>query len=116
MAIEAAKPKVLIPEKVSPDGLNLMQKTLAVDEKKGLSADQLLEIIGTSVLRSSDVARSDANGFCFKATMKPSSSDQRQRSRRACSKRQRNSRSSQEQAWGSIMLMSRLRRSLESLW
>jgi hypothetical protein len=62
MAIEAPKFKVLIPEKVSPDGLNLMQKTLDVHEKKGLSADQLLEIIGKWRLRS-DVASRDANGF-----------------------------------------------------
>lgn len=40
------KPKVLVPEKVSPDGLALLQKTLDVHEKKGLSPEQLLEIIG----------------------------------------------------------------------
>jgi antitoxin component HigA of HigAB toxin-antitoxin module len=39
-------PKVLVPEKVSPDGLALLQKTLDVHEKKGLSAEQLEEIIG----------------------------------------------------------------------
>ena len=39
------KPKILVPEKVSPDGLALLQKTLHVDERKGLSPDQLLEII-----------------------------------------------------------------------
>lgn len=39
------KPKVLIPEKVSPDGLALLQKTLDVHEKKGLTAEQILEII-----------------------------------------------------------------------
>jgi D-3-phosphoglycerate dehydrogenase len=39
------KSKVLIPEKVSPDGLALLRKTLQVDEKKGLTAEQLLEEI-----------------------------------------------------------------------
>lgn len=38
--------KVLIPEKVSPDGLQLLQATLEVHEKKGLSAEELLSIIG----------------------------------------------------------------------
>jgi hypothetical protein len=42
----SARPKVLVPEKVSPDGLALLQKTLDVHEKKGLSAEQILEIIG----------------------------------------------------------------------
>ncbi|USW47280.1 Putative D-isomer specific 2-hydroxyacid dehydrogenase, catalytic domain, ACT-like protein [Septoria linicola] len=41
-----SRPKVLIPEKVSPDGLKLLQASLDVHEKKGLSADQLEEIIG----------------------------------------------------------------------
>lgn len=41
-----SRPKVLIPEKVSPDGLRLLQQTLDVDEKKGLSADELIEMIG----------------------------------------------------------------------
>lgn len=41
----ASRPKVLIPEKVSPDGLQLLQKSLDVHEKKGLSPEQLLEII-----------------------------------------------------------------------
>ena len=50
MAVEAPKSKVLIPEKVSPDGLVLLQKTLDVHEKKGLSAEQLLEIIGKLAL------------------------------------------------------------------
>ncbi|KIW04309.1 phosphoglycerate dehydrogenase [Verruconis gallopava] len=40
-----AKPKVLIPEKVSPDGLALLQKTLEIDEKRGLTPEQLLDII-----------------------------------------------------------------------
>ena len=39
------KAKVLVPEKVSPDGLALLQKTLEVDERKGLTPEQLLEII-----------------------------------------------------------------------
>jgi D-3-phosphoglycerate dehydrogenase len=39
------KPKVLVPEKVSPDGLALLRKTLHVDERKGLSAEELLDTI-----------------------------------------------------------------------
>jgi D-3-phosphoglycerate dehydrogenase len=48
MAVEdsSRKPKVLIPEKVSPDGLALLRKTLDVHEKKGLSAEDLLAVIG----------------------------------------------------------------------
>lgn len=42
----AARPKVLIPEKVSPDGLRLLQASLEVHEKKGLSAEELGAIIG----------------------------------------------------------------------
>ena len=41
-----SRPKVLIPEKVSPDGLRLLQESLDVEEKKGLIPDQLLDIIG----------------------------------------------------------------------
>lgn len=40
-----ARPKVLVPEKLSPDGLALLQKTLDVDERKGLTPEQLIEII-----------------------------------------------------------------------
>jgi D-3-phosphoglycerate dehydrogenase len=40
------RPKVLVPEKVSPDGLALLSKSLEVHEKKGLSQEQILEIIG----------------------------------------------------------------------
>ncbi|TKA80280.1 hypothetical protein B0A55_03040 [Friedmanniomyces simplex] len=40
------RPKVLIPEKVSPDGLALLQASLEVHERQGLSADELHEIIG----------------------------------------------------------------------
>lgn len=39
------RPKVLVPEKLSPDGLALLQSSLAVDEKKGLTPEQLIEII-----------------------------------------------------------------------
>ncbi|KAK4579927.1 hypothetical protein LTR86_000128 [Recurvomyces mirabilis] len=42
----ARKPKVLIPEKVSPDGLALLQASLEVHERKGLSPEDLLQIIG----------------------------------------------------------------------
>ncbi|KAK5129746.1 hypothetical protein LTR08_002922 [Meristemomyces frigidus] len=41
-----ARPKVLIPEKVSPDGLRLLQASSEVHERKGLSPDDLLSIIG----------------------------------------------------------------------
>lgn len=40
------RPKVLIPEKVSPDGLRMLQASLDVHEKKGLSPDELQQIIG----------------------------------------------------------------------
>lgn len=42
---QKAPPKVLVPEKLSPDGLALLRSSLDVDERKGLSADELLEII-----------------------------------------------------------------------
>lgn len=42
---ETPKPKILIPEKVSPDGLALLQTSFEVHEKKGLSPEELLEII-----------------------------------------------------------------------
>ncbi|GFF47733.1 D-3-phosphoglycerate dehydrogenase, chloroplastic [Aspergillus udagawae] len=38
-------PKVLVPEKLSPDGLALLRASLEVDERKGLDADELLQII-----------------------------------------------------------------------
>jgi len=38
-------PKVLIPEKISPDGLSLLQASLEVHEKKGLSEQELIELI-----------------------------------------------------------------------
>lgn len=44
--IHNTKPKVLIPEKVSPDGLALLRDLFDVDEKKGLSAEELKAIIG----------------------------------------------------------------------
>ena len=39
------KPKVLVPEKVSVDGLALLRKTLEVDERKGLTPEELTSII-----------------------------------------------------------------------
>jgi len=39
------KPKVLIPEKVSPDGLALLQASCDVHERKGLSPEELKDII-----------------------------------------------------------------------
>lgn len=44
--MHATLPKVLIPEKVSADGLALLQSSLEVDEKKGLSPEELERIIG----------------------------------------------------------------------
>ena len=41
-----SKPKVLVPEKVSADGLQMLQQSLQVDEKTGLKPDELKEIIG----------------------------------------------------------------------
>ena len=41
----SSRPKVLAPEKLSPDGLALLRTTLEVDERKSLSAAELLEII-----------------------------------------------------------------------
>lgn len=42
---EPLRPKVLCPETLSVDGLTLLRKTIDVDERKGLSAEQLIEII-----------------------------------------------------------------------
>ncbi|KAJ5619840.1 D-3-phosphoglycerate dehydrogenase [Penicillium lagena] len=42
---DTARPKVLVPEKLSPDGLALLRTSLDVDERRGLSADDLLQII-----------------------------------------------------------------------
>ncbi|KAF2193985.1 phosphoglycerate dehydrogenase [Zopfia rhizophila CBS 207.26] len=44
--VPSPKPKILIPEKVSPDGLALLKDSFEVDEKKGLSPDELKGIIG----------------------------------------------------------------------
>lgn len=44
--ITSERPRVLVPEKLSPDGLALLRTTLDVDEKKGLSAADLQSIIG----------------------------------------------------------------------
>ncbi|KAJ5508406.1 hypothetical protein N7527_010549 [Penicillium freii] len=43
--LTASRPKVLVPEKLSPDGLALLRSSLDVHERKGLSADELLQII-----------------------------------------------------------------------
>ena len=42
----AARPRVLVPEKLSSDGLALLRTTLDVEERKGLSAHDLLGVIG----------------------------------------------------------------------
>ncbi|KAH6865501.1 D-isomer specific 2-hydroxyacid dehydrogenase [Alternaria rosae] len=44
--MRTAKRKILIPEKVSPDGLALLKDQFDVDEKKGLSPEELKNIIG----------------------------------------------------------------------
>ena len=43
--VSSPKPKILIPEKVSPDGLALLQSSFDVEEKRGLDPEQLQEII-----------------------------------------------------------------------
>jgi len=40
------RPKVLIPEKVSADGLSLLQSSVEVHERKNLSPEDLISIIG----------------------------------------------------------------------
>lgn len=42
----STRPKVLIPEKVSPDGLTLLQASLDVHERKGLDPQALEAVIG----------------------------------------------------------------------
>ena len=42
---DVAQPRVLCPEKLSADGLALLRKTLTVEEKQGLSAEELLSIV-----------------------------------------------------------------------
>lgn len=37
--------KVLVPEKLSPEGLSLLRATVQVDERLGLSADEVLALI-----------------------------------------------------------------------
>lgn len=41
-----SRPKILIPEKVSPDGLALLKDSFDVEQKQGLSAEELKSIIG----------------------------------------------------------------------
>jgi D-3-phosphoglycerate dehydrogenase / 2-oxoglutarate reductase len=43
--IPIGRPRVLVPEKLSPDGLALLRTSADVDEKKGLSPEDLLGII-----------------------------------------------------------------------
>lgn len=42
---QVQKPKVLCPEKLSPDGLTMLRKTLQVDEISKPSAEELIKII-----------------------------------------------------------------------
>ncbi|KAL1801236.1 hypothetical protein ACET3X_001578 [Alternaria dauci] len=44
--MHTTKRKILIPEKVSPDGLALLKDQFDVDEKKGLTPEELKKIIG----------------------------------------------------------------------
>lgn len=41
----SSRPRVLVPEKLSPDGLALLRKTLEVDERKGLSPEEVAAAI-----------------------------------------------------------------------
>ena len=41
----AAKPRILVPEKVSPDGLAMLSSDFEIDNRIGLSAEELLSII-----------------------------------------------------------------------
>lgn len=41
----AAKPRILVPEKVSPDGLAMLSSDFEIDNRTGLSAEELLSII-----------------------------------------------------------------------
>lgn len=45
MALQKPRPKVLVPEKLSSDGLTLLRASLDVDERKGLSSKELLDLI-----------------------------------------------------------------------
>jgi D-3-phosphoglycerate dehydrogenase len=45
MPLLASCPKVLVSEKLSADGLALLGSSLDVHERKGLTADELVEII-----------------------------------------------------------------------
>ncbi|KAF2745244.1 phosphoglycerate dehydrogenase [Sporormia fimetaria CBS 119925] len=45
-SVDSSRPKVLIPEKVSPDGLALLKDQFDVDQKPGLSPEELKNIIG----------------------------------------------------------------------
>jgi D-3-phosphoglycerate dehydrogenase len=38
--------RVLVPEKLSPDGLAILSPSLSIDERKNLSSEELLSIIG----------------------------------------------------------------------
>lgn len=46
MPMTMKKGRVLCPEKISADGLALLRSSLEVDERKGLSAEELLQVIG----------------------------------------------------------------------
>jgi len=41
----SGRPRVLVPEKLSPDGLALLRNKLEVDERKGLSPEELASMI-----------------------------------------------------------------------
>lgn len=44
-ATTITRPKVLVPEKLSPDGLALLNSTLDIHERRGLSPEELLVAI-----------------------------------------------------------------------
>ncbi len=41
------RPRILVPEKVSPDGLAMLEGKYVVDKRTGLSAEELIQIIPT---------------------------------------------------------------------
>jgi D-3-phosphoglycerate dehydrogenase len=67
--MHTTKRKILIPEKVSPDGLALLKDQFDVDEKKGLSPEELKNIIGeydALIVRSETKVTADLLGAAKK--------------------------------------------------
>ncbi|KAK1916735.1 hypothetical protein P3342_012379 [Pyrenophora teres f. teres] len=69
IVVHTTKPKILIPEKVSPDGLALLKDQFDVDERKGLSPEELKKIIGdydALIVRSETKVTADLLGAAKK--------------------------------------------------